>query len=685
MSAKSAPPKFTSRSLMRVFTNQKIGIKVAAGFCVILVFLIGMATLAVTHFFDVERNVSGLKNTSGNWQRVLQAGRELEVMRQRALWYKAVRDKAAIAQFNEAYARTIQLFTESAKLTGFEERRAMYVAASRQTELAKAKFDELVSSVDEYADAQARLYAVGDHLNAAAAQVAGVTEKWGDTSAKLAVREVGGALAAMMALNWRFQATGDPRGIPLFKAGLQKVYANIDKFEKVAEQSALIQLGNLRAAVKSYDGSFVASSAATLKSNDLYEKEIRPVLAKAYEDVQKLDALGTADTKRMTEAADTAIGDGVSYSIWLGVAAGLLGSAFAWLIGRSIARPIVALTRAMRELAGGNFEVALPGLGRTDEVGEIASAVEEFKVKAAEKARLEAEQKAGAQERAAAERKAEMRKLADGFERAVGNSIDAVSTAATELEAAARTLTTTAETTQELSTAAASASEEASSNVQSVASAAEEMSGSIHEISRQVQESSGVSSEAVQQAQKTDARINELSQAASRIGDVVKLITAIAEQTNLLALNATIEAARAGEAGKGFAVVAQEVKALAGQTAKATGDIGVQIADMQMATQDSVAAIKEIGGTIDRVSQITSAVAAAVEEQGATTQEIARSVQNAAKGTAQVAGNIANVSRRAVETGTASAQVLSSAQSLTRESNVLKLEVQKFLETVRAA
>jgi len=200
-----------------------------------------------------------------------------------------------------------------------------------------------------------------------------------------------------------------------------------------------------------------------------------------------------------------------------------------------------------------------------------------------------------------------------------------------------------------------------------------------------VQESSNIAAEAVRQASKTDARIAELSAAASRIGDVVKLITAIAEQTNLLALNATIEAARAGEAGRGFAVVASEVKALATQTAKATDEIGTQISAMQVATNDSVVAIKEIGSTIGRISEIAESIAASVQEQGAATQEISRNVQHAASGTAQVVTNITDVNRGASETGTASAQVLASAQFLASESGRLKSEVEKFVRTVRAA
>ncbi|MDQ2083503.1 methyl-accepting chemotaxis protein [Xanthobacteraceae bacterium Astr-EGSB] len=379
----------------------------------------------------------------------------------------------------------------------------------------------------------------------------------------------------------------------------------------------------------------------------------------------------------------------------------------AFFTARSIVVPIGGMTVAMGKLANGDFDVVLPGLGRKDEIGAIAQAVENFKVKAQDKARAEAEereaaarrqadewrtvgeretvQRQAADERAAAERRAAMLDLAGKFEATVGAIIGAVSSAATELEAAATTLSRTAQSTQSLSSAAAAASEEATSNVHSVASASEEMSSSVDEISRQVLESSRIAGEAVNQAGATDARIGELSIAAGRIGDVVKLITAIAEQTNLLALNATIEAARAGEAGKGFAVVASEVKALAAQTAKATGEIGAQIAGMQTATGASVTAIKEIGGTIGRISQIAGSIAAAVEEQGAATAEIARNIGEAARGTAQVATHITDVNHGAGETGAASAQVLSAASSLSKESNRLKKEVDGFLATVRAA
>jgi methyl-accepting chemotaxis protein len=371
-----------------------------------------------------------------------------------------------------------------------------------------------------------------------------------------------------------------------------------------------------------------------------------------------------------------------------------------------VARPIGHITASMGVLAAGNTDADIPYAARKDEIGRMAAAVRIFRDNMIANRRLEAEQKEAeqraaaerkaaeerelaqqkaAEEKSAAERKAAMHSLADSFERAIGNIVGTVSSASTELEAAATTLTKTADTTQQLAGMVAAASEQASSNVHSVAASTDEMSSSVSEISRQVQESSRIAHAAVEQAQKTDARINALSQAANRIGDVVKLITAVAEQTNLLALNATIEAARAGEAGKGFAVVAQEVKALASQTAKATDEISSQIAGMQSETNLAVSAIKEIGSTIGRISEISSTIAAAVEEQGAATHEIARNVQQAAAGTAQVATNITDVNRGAGETGSASTQVLASAQSLAKESTMLRTEVDKFLTTVRAA
>ena len=365
-------------------------------------------------------------------------------------------------------------------------------------------------------------------------------------------------------------------------------------------------------------------------------------------------------------------------------AGAILVLALTMLAVRRITGPLKSVTTTLTSLAEGKPEVQIDHVERHDEIGAIARTIGVFKNNSLERRRLEAERKS-AEAQAMERRKAELRGFVDEFQSEVGGIIDKVLTSSNQFEIAARHLTATARSTAQLSCESADASTQASEHVRNAAAASEEMATSITEISRRVQESNGIAFEAVKQAAATDQRMAELSKAGARIGDVVKLITSIAEQTNLLALNATIEAARAGEAGRGFAVVAQEVKTLAGQTAKATDEISSHIVNMQSATAESVSAIKAISQTIERISDIATSIAAAVDQQGSATQEIARSVQAAANVTSEVAANVGNVATGANETGETSDEILKSAQSLCSDSLQLKAEVSRFLDGVRAA
>jgi methyl-accepting chemotaxis protein len=364
--------------------------------------------------------------------------------------------------------------------------------------------------------------------------------------------------------------------------------------------------------------------------------------------------------------------------------AALLVLGMTMLIVRRVTKPLKAVTETLTVLAEGKTDVEVQHADRHDEIGAIARTVSVFKNNRIERRQLEAERISN-EKFAMDRRKAELNQFVEDFRTKIGGIIERVLSSSGQFEKDARQLSMTAHSTAEMSGESASASRQASEHVRSAAAASSELSQSIVEISRRVQESNGVTADAVKQADATDERMAELSAAGDRIGHVVKLITSIAEQTNLLALNATIEAARAGDAGRGFAVVAQEVKTLAGQTAKATEEISAHIVNMQQATGDSVSAIKAIGLTIERISGITTSISSAVEQQGTATQSIAEGVQAAASGTLDVADNIERVAKNARETGTTSGLMLTSARELSDVSTHLKDEVEKFLDSVRAA
>jgi methyl-accepting chemotaxis protein len=665
------------------FLNLRIRGRLYGGFGVLLLFCAGLASFAVWQLGGVQDGVGSMTIQSKNTIRVVQITAELHAIRRAILRYNFDHDEASYAEAEKRLTGTTDLLDQAIKETRSDERRTAYTEVQKDVAELKLKRVAMGDAVKQLVAGKDLLFTDGDKM---AADV----QKFVDAAEKAEFSHAADALEAKVLLirvaNWRLLATRDPKGVATFKTNVAKVQQQVSEMEKSDLPKELVALLTpIKADVAKYSDAFDKASTNLLLGDELYYKAITPLTRSALE---KMEAVKTkiedAFSKTTSEANDRIAGTITMQEVVAGTAV-VVGLLIAFLIARGIIGPLSGLTAGMKELAGGNFGVVLPGLDRKDEIGDMAQAVETFKVKADEKARGEAEAQMKQDQAAAKQRKSDMNRLADDFESAVGEIVETVSSSSTELEASASTLTATAVRSQELTTLVAAASEEASTNVQSVASATEEMTSSVNEISRQVQDSARMANEAVDQARKTNDRVGELSKAAARIGDVVELINAIAGQTNLLALNATIEAARAGEAGRGFAVVASEVKALAEQTAKATGEIGQQISGIQAATQESVNAIKEISGTIEKLSEISSTIAAAVEEQGAATQEISRNVLQAAQGTQQVSSNITDVQRGASETGSASSQVLSAAQSLSRDSNRLKLEVGKFLDTVRAA
>jgi len=665
------------------FLNLRIRGRLYGGFGALLLFCAGLAGFAVLQLSAIHTEVASLTVQSKNTIRVTEIAAELQGTRRALLRYTFDQDEASFAEAEKRMSKIADLLEEGIKTSISEERRAHYKEAIKEIAELKAKRVALGDAVKQMLAGRNLLFTDGD-------QMAADVQKFVDAADKTDFSHEANALETKVLVlrvaNWRMLATRDAKGLANFKTNFEKAQQQIAALEKANLPSNLaVLLAPVKTGVGKYAEAFDKTGPNLLLGDELYYKGITPVIVDIIGKMETAKAgIGQAFEKIATETEDRISNTTVTQEMVAGAAV-LIGLLIAFFIARGIIGPLSGLTSGMKELAGGNFGVVLPGLDRKDEVGDMAQAVETFKVKAAEKAREEAEVKVKQDLVAAQQRKADMIKLADTFESAVGKIIETVSSASTELEASASTLTSTAERAQELTTMVAAASEEASTNVQSVASATEELTSSVNEISRQVQESSRMAGDAVDQARKTNDRVGELSKAAARIGDVVELINTIAGQTNLLALNATIEAARAGEAGRGFAVVASEVKALAEQTAKATGEIGQQIAGIQAATQESVNAIREISGTIEKLSEISSTIAAAVEEQGAATQEISRNVQQAAQGTQQVSTHITDVQRGASETGSASSQVLSAAQMLSGDSNRLKLEVGKFLNTVRAA
>jgi len=665
------------------FWNFRIRGRLYGGFGALLVFCTALAGFAVWQLLSIRDQIETMTVQSRNAVRADVIGTELQAIRRAILRYNFDQDEPSFAEAGERLSHVADLIEEAGKTATSDERRAIYRELGNQVAELKRKRVSLGERVQQFVAGRKVLLTQDD---AVTADVRRFVEAAVDTPYLQRANDLETKVRLVQVANWRMLASRDAESIATFRVNVTKAWQAIVGLVVAEPPPDLTKLYSaVRDSLAEYSTAFEKTGPNLLRADRMYYDDVIPATKHVLDELDRIKVRTDQAFETTTAETEQRISNTITLQEAVAAAAIIAGLLIAFLIGRSIIRPLGGLTAGMKELAAGNLSVVLPGLDRADEVGDMAQAVENFKVRAEQEAREEAEAKVQQEQMAAERRQAEMKKLADGFEAAVGRIVDTVSSASTELEASATTLTTTADRAQVLTATVVTASEQASTNVRSVASATEEMALSINEISRQVRESAAIATDAVDQARKTNSRVSELSKAASRIGDVVELIDSIAGQTNLLALNATIEAARAGDAGRGFAVVAAEVKALAEQTSKATGEIGQQITGIQAATQESVGAIREISGTIERLSEIASTIAVAVEQQGAATQEISRNVQQAAQGTQQVSANITDVQRGASETGSASSQVLSAAQSLSSDSNRLKLEVGRFVESVRAA
>ncbi|CAA7617703.1 Methyl-accepting chemotaxis protein [Magnetospirillum sp. LM-5] len=469
---------------------------------------------------------------------------------------------------------------------------------------------------------------------------------------------------------------------------------HIELFTKSIEANKSIHLpDDIKAALGAADKPLAAYAQQVRRTVDLAFTDRKAALASVGELQKAFDDLAIVmeAISDKIEAHAKDIHDGADAAANRAFALGLATAGFTALIlavvglftRNSILSPLTRITASMKALAGGDLERPIADLQRTDEVGNMAQAVEVFRNNAIEVRKLQAEQ-AEQKRQAQAARHAAMKQMADAFESSVGKVVQTVTSAATELQAASQQLAASANETSAQATTVSSAAQQASSNAQTVAAATEQLSASIAEIAQQVERSQAVATRAETEAEQATGQIRHLSDAVGQINEIVNLINAIAHQTNLLALNATIEAARAGEAGKGFAVVANEVKGLASQTARATGEIANHIKAVQEGTASAVHAVDAIATVIGEMNEIGSSVAAAVQEQSAATGEIARNIEQTAEGTHEVSSNIGTVEQAARDTGGAAEQIHTSATDLSQQAEYLRAEVGRFLDQVRS-
>jgi methyl-accepting chemotaxis protein len=671
---------------MSMLSNLKIGARIRGGFAVVLVLLAALAAIAIDGAESEKATLQQTTDLNTTNNTLDDIALNFARGRRATNLYLAgsAGDQAAAAEAKEVQDKLNTLLPQAIAGAPNAEIKSDFEKLSGTMGRFFAAFDKIKELTGKQVTLTETLSKFGPKTHANLAEI--VKASLADGNVKAAALAGVANDSLMLA---RQQVSGyignhTQQAIDIVRAELPQFDRDIDA---VAASLNDAKLKALAAEAKSMAPQYLAAFNAVVAADDEKAKLSANELDLNGSTIRtSIDQIGGSfDTliAQVAKQTHAAIAWSIRLSIALSIIAMALGIVIAWTTARGIVRPVVGMTETMSALAGGDKTVAVPALGRKDEVGRMAQAVQVFKDNMIKADELTAAQEA---EQAAKEERAKrVNALTSAFDASIGDVVQAVSAQAGQMEASAQSLSATAEEATKQSATVAAASEQASANVQTVASATEELSSSISEISRQVAQSSRVAASAVNEAEKANQMVQGLAEASQKIGAVVALITDIANQTNLLALNATIEAARAGEAGKGFAVVAAEVKNLANQTAKATEEISGQITGVQEATQEAVQAIQTIGKTIGEINGIASTIAAAVEEQSAATKEIARNVEQASTGTQEVTSNITGVSQAANDTGSAATQVLASARDLAQQSESLKAVVTKFLNNVKAA